>query len=98
MPKHPRPRRRAVRPQGPVRDATPQGEVEVQPAGGGGIYGWHPPAVVKVTTQMTVEHRRLMSQLEAQTGRHMWELLHDALENAYGPTDSWKVTDRGEGR
>lgn len=45
---------------------------------------WQPPKVVKVTTQMTVEHRQLMDHLEKTTGQRMWELVRDAIEEKYG--------------
>jgi hypothetical protein len=48
-----------------------------------GISTWQPPSVVKVTTQMTVEHRQLLHRLEAQTGEKLWVLLGKAIENTY---------------
>lgn len=44
---------------------------------------WQPRQVVKVTTQMTVEHRQLMDHLEKTTGQRMWELIRDAIEEKY---------------
>lgn len=45
---------------------------------------WEPPRVVKVTTQMSIEHRQLMDHLEKTTGKRMWELLGDAIQHTYG--------------
>ncbi|MGP5380394.1 hypothetical protein [Corynebacterium casei] len=48
------------------------------------IAAWEPPAVVKLTTQMTVEHRQLLHRLERQTGTSLWKLIGHAIEETYG--------------
>lgn len=48
------------------------------------IAAWEPPAVVKLTTQMTVEHRKLLHRLERQTGTSLWKLIGHAIEETYG--------------
>lgn len=85
MPRHPRRRRRVFRPQG--ASTAPSAEVASPPpvATVADLHVWQPPQVVKVTTQMTVEHRQLMAYLEATTGKRMWELLGEAIEQTYGP-------------
>lgn len=50
----------------------------------GQIAEWEPPAVVKLTTQMTVEHRQLLHRLERQTGTSLWKLIGHAIDNTYG--------------
>ena len=79
----PRARRRAYRPQ----DASPKPH---PPAPGyegtDQVHVWQPPSVVKVTTQMTLEHRQLMAYLEATTGKRLWELVGEAIDQTYGTT------------
>ena len=48
------------------------------------IAAWEPPAVVKLTTQITVEHRQLLHRLERQTGTSLWKLIGHAIDNTYG--------------
>lgn len=50
----------------------------------GQIAEWEPPAVVKLTTQITVEHRKLLHLLERQTGTSLWKLIGHAIDNTYG--------------
>lgn len=100
MPRHTEPRRRTFRPQGTshtrtteVVEPVPAAPAEAQPSAPGPapgmpeLYSWRPRQVVKVTTQMTIEHRRLMDHLTRSTGRSMWELLRDAIDHTYGPRE-----------
>lgn len=52
-----------------------------------GFAEWEPPAVVKLTTQITVEHRKLLHRLERKTGTSLWKLLGDAIDEKYGKKD-----------
>lgn len=86
MPRHREPRRRVFRPQD--TNTVPLAEAPAPPQADtvSDLHVWQPPQVVKVTTQMTVAHRQLMAYLEATTGKRMWELLGEAIEQTYGPT------------
>lgn len=44
---------------------------------------WQPPAVVKITTQMTLEHRKMIDELAHETGKPPWQLIRDALDQTY---------------
>ncbi len=44
---------------------------------------WQPPSVVKITTQMTVEHRKMIDELSYETGKKPWQLIRDALDYTY---------------
>lgn len=97
MARQSRPRRRTFRAQGTSHTPTsPTSEPDLadpagqeQPSESGSVpvepemYVWRPRQVVKVTTQMTVEHRRLMDHLTRSTGKSMWELLRDAIDHTY---------------
>lgn len=52
-----------------------------------GFAEWEPPAVVKLTTQITVEHRKLLHLLERQTGTSLWKLIGHAIDETYGEKD-----------
>lgn len=52
-----------------------------------GFAEWEPPAVVKLTTQITVEHRKLLHLLERQTGTSLWKLIGHAIDETYGKKD-----------
>lgn len=74
--------RRAPRKPDPTPDSAeiaPPREEKAQPK----LARWQPPAIVKVTTQMTVEHRQLMDRLEKTTGNRMWEIIRDAIEKTH---------------
>ncbi|AGG66203.1 hypothetical protein [Corynebacterium callunae] len=44
---------------------------------------WQPPLVVKITTQMTMEHRKMIDELSRETGKKPWQLIRDALDYTY---------------
>lgn len=72
----------AVAPEPAPSTPTPQVTTSID-----GFAEWEPPAVVKLTTQITVEHRKLLHLLERQTGTSLWKLIGHAIDETYGKKD-----------